>query len=424
MWKIFGFLLAFCALLLAVLWLFETVFLDRMYKSIRRGEMQQAITLVEENIDSPQLREIIMSLAEDSEILVTPVHEFEPPDRPAPGGKPPLREALTQTQDFTNAQGETVTFVFYAMISPVNATISTIQAQLLYVTVIMIVLAVALAFVIAKTVARPIEQLNYSAKRLAAGDYDTPFSGQGYREIQELSDTLHHTAQELARAEALRRELLANISHDLRTPLALIYSHAEMMQDFPQEITAQQAGVIMEEAQRLSRLVDDILDLSRLETGTLEVNWQTYSLTGSVCATLERVAALVQKDGYTLVFEPEEEVFVRADENKITQVVYNLLTNAIHYSGEDKTVVVRQVVRKGWVRMEVEDFGEGILPEHLPYIWDRYYKIDKAHKRAIAGTGLGLSIVKKILQLHQGRYGAESRPGQGSVFWFALPITN
>ncbi len=394
MWKIFIFLLGFCALLLVVLWLFETVFLSNMYENIRRKEIKNAIVLIEKNINNPNLNQIIMQLADDSEILVTPSHDFIPPNRPnpdnrpTPDSRPQMRQAITEIRNFVTSDGRTVSLAFYAIISPVNATISTIKVQLYYVTGIMFVLSIVLAFIIAKTVSKPIETLNKSAKILATGNYDIHFSGKGFREIHELSDTLNHSASELSKVERLRRELMANISHDLRTPLSLIYSHAEMMHDFPDEITLEQTQTIMDETQRLSSLVNDILDVSRLETGTMELNTASYNITESIDKTVSRIADLVKKEKVSLVFVHDEEVFVNADEVKIT-----------HH-------------------------GEGIDKDHLPYIWDRYYKIDKRHKRAITGTGLGLSIVKKIVELHQGSYGVDSQVGNGSVFWFQIPGIN
>ncbi|NLO39318.1 MAG: GHKL domain-containing protein, partial [Ruminiclostridium sp.] len=115
-------------------------------------------------------------------------------------------------------------------------------------------------------------------------------------------------------------------------------------------------------------------------------------------------------------------VYATADEAKITQAIYNLLTNAVNSSTNDKHIVVRQSRAQNKVRIEVEDHGEGITPENIPYIWDRYYKVDKKHKRAITGTGLGLSIVKKIFDLHHADYGVESELGKGSVFWFQLAL--
>ena len=113
---------------------------------------------------------------------------------------------------------------------------------------------------------------------------------------------------------------------------------------------------------------------------------------------------------------------MEGDRSKLSQVIYNLINNAINYTGEDKTVTVEQTILDGWVTLAVRDSGPGIPPEQLPYVWDRYYKAQKAHKRAAVGSGLGLSIVRGVVELHHGRYGVESAPGQGSLFWFSLPL--
>ena len=137
---------------------------------------------------------------------------------------------------------------------------------------------------------------------------------------------------------------------------------------------------------------------------------------------MSRYAKLTEQDGFHIVFEPDEDVVVCADEVKVQQVVYNLINNALTYTGEDKTVKVVQFVRDEMVRIEVHDSGEGIREEDLPYIWDRYYRGGKPHRRAKIGSGLGLSIVKNILESHGLAYGVESSDGQGSVFWFELPV--
>lgn len=423
-WRIFSFLLGFCALLLFVLWIFQTLLLTPMYKAIRIGEIQKAISLVRENIDnSAVLSAILEELDTDKEIIVMLTQEFAPPSTPIErstfwGGR--RVETITQTEEFTLSDGRVISLTFYATISPVDATVSTLQIQLYFVTAIMVILAVFLAILISKKIAKPIEEINTGAKALASGDYNAHFSGHGFLEIKELSDTLNGAAEELSKTESLRRELMANISHDLRTPLALIYSYAEMMHDFPKEISSEQTQTIMDETKRLSSLVNDVLNVSQLEAGMMELNRSVYNLTESIGDTAERIAELVKKDGYNLLFEHEDDVYTEADEVKITQVVYNLLINAIHYSGEEKKIIIRQTETDGFVTIEVSDSGEGIAPEDLPHIWERYYKVDKTHKRAITGTGLGLSIVKKIMDLHGGECGAVSRRGEGSVFWFKL----
>ena len=417
-WRMFAFLLGFCTLLLVVLWLMQTVFLNSMYKMVRRMEMEQAIAMVGRSINSPDFQNVLVTLEDTKEIFVSFAGERTLPHRRGPEKQPKME--ITQIKSFTMEDGQTISLKFNAVITPVNATLTTLKLQLYIVTGIMIILSVLLALLISKKVSTPIAETNKSAKALASGNYDVSFKGHGFLEIRELSDTLNTAAKELGKAENLRRELMANISHDLRTPLALIYSYAEVMHDFPDEVSQDKTQIIMDETKRLSSLVNDIMDVSRLETGTMEINKKTYSLTENIKQTIERVGELVRKDGYRLTFDYQEEVYVNADEIKISQAFYNLLINAINYSVIDKDIVIRQISRNGFIRIEIKDHGCGIAPEDLPYIWDRYYKVDKTHKRGIAGTGLGLSIVKKIIYLHGGTCGAESSQDKGSVFWFQL----
>lgn len=420
-WKIFGFLFGFCALLLAILWIFQTVFLSDMYKLIRKVEIDKAITQVEKNINSAKLEDVLNELELTKEITVRQTKGFAPPARPVPDKHiRRMPETITKAQEFILEDGSKISLTFYAMVTPVEATVSTLRMQLFIITAIMVLLATLLAVIISKHISKPIEQINQSAKVLAMGNYETQFNGRGFLEIKELSNTLNTAAVELSKVEHLRRELMANISHDLRTPLAFIYSYAEMMHDFPQEVTAEQSQIIMDEAKRLTSLVNDILDISSLETGITKLNMVNYNLTESLRKTINRVRELVKNDGYHLDLVNNEDVCILADEVKITQAFCNLLFNAITYSGDDKIVIVRQIVEGSVVRIEVIDHGEGISQSDLPYIWERYYKVDKKHKRPKMGTGIGLSIVKKIIEVHKGEYGVESEVGKGSTFWFQL----
>ncbi len=242
--------------------------------------------------------------------------------------------------------------------------------------------------------------------------------------MEELNNTLNYTKTELAATEKLQRELIANISHDLRTPLTMITGYGEVMRDLPGENTPENIQIIIDEATRLSTLVNDLLDLSKLQSGALQAQKQVFNLTDSVRAILERYSKLVEQEGFDIRFESKEEVFINADELRISQVIYNLVNNAVNHAGEDKTVIITQTVRDKLVRIEVIDHGEGIPADKLPYIWERYYKVDKEHKRGVIGSGLGLSIVKSILDAHKAHYGVRSTQGKGSTFWFEIAYDN
>ncbi|MFR9208095.1 MAG: sensor histidine kinase, partial [Lachnospiraceae bacterium] len=196
----------------------------------------------------------------------------------------------------------------------------------------------------------------------------------------------------------------------------------EVMRDIPGEQTPENVQVIIDEATRLTTLVNDLLDISKLQSGVQTLNQEVYNFTQEVDEILKRYAKLIEQNQYSIDFEFDKEVKVFADKSKIDQVIYNLINNAVNYTGADKKVLIRQIANENTVRLEVTDTGAGIEPEQLKYIWDRYYKLDKNHKRAQIGTGLGLSIVRGVMELHNGKYGVISDVGRGSTFWFELNI--
>ena len=300
-----------------------------------------------------------------------------------------------------------------------------LNTQFLWLAGSIVLLTAFVAYIFAVNISGPLTNMNESAKKLAAGDYEPNFRVEGYRETRELAETLNFAASEISRSDRLQRELIANVSHDLRTPLTMISGYAEVMRDIPGENTPENVQVIIDESNHLSALVNDMLDLSKIEAGVKKPEKTEFSLTAAVSDVLERYSQLREHDGYSIEFEHGEDVSVCADRTMILQVLYNLVNNAINYCGADKKVIVTQSVAESEsgesVRITVRDHGEGISPENIPLVWDRYYRVDKLHKRSSVGSGLGLSIVKKILQQHGALFGVESVPGEGSAFWFELP---
>ena len=322
------------------------------------------------------------------------------------------------------AGGQTYIVLLNSALMPLNATVATLKTQFWMIAAILLVSAMVLAVLLSRNICRPIEKMNVAAKKLAEGQYDADFHVDGFREVMELSDSLTHASRELSQSDTLQKELLANISHDLRTPLTMIVGYGEVMRDLPGENTPENVQVIIDETERLSGLVNDLLDLSKLQAGSRRPTPERFNLTETVRATMSRYEKLTQKDGYRIEYACDVTVNVVADRTMILQVVYNLINNAINYTGEDKLVRVIQTVSadRRYVRVSITDSGAGIEPDEIPLIWDRYYKVDKIHRRAMVGTGLGLSIVKQILEAHCTTYGVESRLGEGSTFWFDLPV--
>ena len=310
---------------------------------------------------------------------------------------------------YKNSLGEEYILVLNSELEPLNATVITLERQYGWIAGILVFGALILAVIIARTVCSPLEKMGKSAKKLARGDYSADFGRGNYREAQELADALRYASCELKKNDNLQRELVANISHDLRTPLTLIKGYGEVMIDIPDENTPENIRIIIDETERLTSLVNDMLDLSKIQAGTRKPECDVFNLTETVREVMTRYGKLTEKDGYNISFNAEGDVYVCADKTMMLQVVYNLVNNAINYTGENKTVVVSQTVNGDRVEISVSDTGRGIAPEDLPQIWDRYYKVDKIHKRAQIGTGLGLSIVKGILEAHSTSFGVESK---------------
>lgn len=228
-------------------------------------------------------------------------------------------------------------------------------------------------------------------------------------------------ANELSKVEGLRRDLIANVSHDLRTPITMICGYGEVMRDIPNENTPENLQVIIDEANRLTVLVNDMLDLSKLQSGMQKLNCEDICLTELIREIINRFETMTSHLGYSYELHLVEDVYVNADRVKISQVIYNIVSNAVNYSVNDKHILITQKKEKDLIKTEVTDRGCGISEEGLKYVWQRYYK-DEYHNRPIVGTGLGLSIVKSVLDMHNATYGVTSKVGQGSTFWFALKI--
>jgi len=319
-------------------------------------------------------------------------------------------------------EGRRYMAVFDSELTPVTATVNTLQVQFLWISAFLLFAAFLLALVLSRVIATPLAAVTAKARKLAAGNYEADFEGIGYREIEELASTLNFAANEIGATDRLQKELIANISHDLRTPLTMIKGYSELMRDLPGENNAANAQIIIDETTRLSELVNDLLDISKLQAGTKKPEYRVLTFTGMVEETMLRYEALIRHHGYRIELKVAEKAFVRADRTMILQVIYNLINNAVNYTGDSLRVGVDMKILEDRVRLSVTDDGEGISPERIKDIWERYYRVDKVHKRAVMGTGLGLSIVKGILEAHGARYGVDSAVGVGSVFWFELPL--
>ncbi len=458
-WRLFGTLFLFVVLILVVIWVLQIVLLDDFYEKSKLDEFSRSENEIYRHIqDEGIMIDTVYKRSVNIDTCITlykvengVARELACSDvnggcmlhhlsgeglaqmysnavrnggvyskkiiNPSDGGTP--LNALYVSVRFDDMGNEYVLMMDSELV-PLDATVKMLQMQFGWIACVLIMAALVIALAISRVICAPLEKMSRSAKRLARGDYNAEFSSGSYREAEELGEALTFAAEELARTDNLQKELLANVSHDLRTPLTMIRGYGEVMRDIPGENNPENVQVIIDETERLTELVNDMLDLSKIRAGTRKPELEVFDLTETVRSVLSRYEKLTERHNYTISFAADENVLVTADRTMILQVVYNLVNNALNYTGEDRRVSIDQSVWDNRVRISVIDTGEGIAPEDIPYIWDRYYKVDKVHKRAKVGTGLGLSIVKGILESHGASYGVESRMGEGSNFWFEL----
>lgn len=330
---------------------------------------------------------------------------------------------------YAEKDGEILAYIFiFGYTEPIGTTLNILNALSFICSNVVLVGACIVSIMISSHIANPLVKISKNADKLITGDFNMAIRKNEYDEIATLTKNLNAASEEINKTESLRRDLMANVSHDLRTPLTMIKAYAEMIRDLSgnnPEKREKHLQVIIDETDRLTLLVSDILNLSKLDSGVMSIDLSVFDFSEHLKGIVSRFSLLDDAKDYQVKHEVEDGIFIKADQQKIEQVVYNLVNNAINYIGEDKLVSVR-LFRKSSssARFEVADRGLGIPSEQLPYIWDRYYKIDRSenYKRTIKGTGLGLSIVKGILNSHGFLFGCDSVLGQGSVFWFEFDM--
>lgn len=458
--KIWLYFVLFAALLMGILWFLQIFFLDTYYEEMKISQTRKIANSIIARYGDSDLVEYISTLSYqndlfihiesgDGTIIFSPSQNLVRPG--VLGGDVYLMEmavmkrALIQSNKeststflserrnknrtlaygawLDDTEGREVILYIFSPLFPTGSTVEILSNQLKYVTLISLALAFALSLLISNRISRPIVNITKSASGLAEGNYNVTFEGGQYTEIAQLADTLNYTSRELAKADNLQKDLIANVSHDLRTPLTMVRSYAEMVRDLsgdnPEKRNAH-LQVIIDEADRLNLLVSDLLTLSKMQSGVEVLNITKFCLRNTILSVLNSCRILSEQEGFRFTCQCDPEIIVTGDEARIRQVLSNLVNNAVRYSGEDKEITVTVTKKGEAVRCEVSDHGQGIPEEELSHIWERYYRSSSNHSRNTAGAGLGLSIVKEILTMHKADFGVTSKLHAGSTFWFEL----
>ncbi len=448
--RVWFYLIVFSLAILIFLWLFQIVSLAKFYEFSKKEELKNIVTKIQSAYSKEDFYSELDEISYKTNACIQVYSNLSFPYSSSSSN----RECKVQNEQLTtymenfilsnkkvksykilkaNIRTKTILYGIklsdndYAFVNmsllPVDSTVETLKKQLLYVTILVLILSFVVAYYLSKRLSRPIEEINNSALKLAKGDFNVTFDeNSDIEEINALADTLNQARDSLEKTDAIRQELMANVSHDLKTPLTMIKAYAEMVRDLTykdDKKREENLNVIIEESDRLNLLVNDILDLTKLESKEMKLNYEEFDLNEFI-KDIVKTYDIYKEQGYDISYKEEKKMKVYADKKRMQQVMYNLINNAINYTGEDKKVFVEVIKNKDSYRVLIRDTGRGIDKKEIKYIWDKYYKCDKTHSRLYLGTGIGLSIVKNILVQHQFNYGVDSIKNKGTTFYFDM----
>lgn len=442
--KIWLYLIIFAISLLTLLWLFQVIFIDKFYELNKSSQIKDITYNIKISYKNDDIYTFIDKLAYEEDACIEVFNRYNTLYI-SNQSKGCIQNTYEYKKDFINSNDNSKlyklinpkhdnkiliratklddnTYLFVnASLEPLGTTVNILSNQLIIVSIIVLILALIIGYFISKKISKPIENITKSAKKMGSGGYDIDFNiNSNIYEIDELANTLNYTEQELSKISTLQKELMANVSHDLKTPLTMIKGYAEMVRDLTynnDDKRNEDLNIIIEESDRLTLLVNDILALSSIQATTLKI--EKFDLIDLINQILKRYKIYSVTKGYEFIFNSPFKLIVKADKKRIEQVIYNLINNAINYTGSDNKVFIN-VIKNDIIRVEVTDTGIGISKDKIPYIWDKYYHSSNKHKRNVVGTGLGLSIVKSILESHNFNYGVETKKNNGTTFYFEI----
>ncbi len=286
------------------------------------------------------------------------------------------------------------------------------------------VVGLAVSYALSRGIIAPVQSMKNASQRIAEGHYDERVSLNGTDELSQLAASFNQMASQLEQVEEMRRRLIGDVAHELRTPLTAIKGSAEGLMDGVLPAIAETYQQIHNEAERLNHLVSDLQELSRVESKAIQLDIQPVDVTRLLETAVKRMQFQFDEKRVTLDRQlPHDPILVLADEDRALQVLTNLLGNALQYTPENGTVIVSIAREKAFVKFSIRDTGIGIPAEHLPHIFDRFYRVEKSRSRARGGSGIGLTIAKHLVEAQGGKIWAKSAgEGQGSEFIIILPL--
>lgn len=446
--KTLSYLIVFSVSILFLLWVFQYLFLNYFYERYQiKSVTQLATTLqkmdyeeIEKNIENLVYKNNVCMQIEYEDFvenyntrmngceLTNNTHMYFYKKKISASSSS-LKAIKIVDKNFRNKgflygiKKEDYNIYIYSSLEEINSTSVILKNQLIYIMIAVMIIAIIISYFLSKKITEPIRNITKKAKELGNGNYNINIEESDITEVNDLANTLNEVGMELSKTDELRRDLMANVSHDLKTPLTMIKAYAEMVKDISykdEKKRNEHLDIIIDEADRLTLLVNDILQMTKEEANADFLKIEKYDLTQEIKNIIKKYEIIKETEQYTFNLELPKKAMVHADKAKINQVVYNLINNAINFTGENKVVYIKMTEEKEDYLVEIIDTGKGISPKELKYIWNRYYKQEKNHKRNVVGSGVGLSIVKSILIRHQFDYGVTSKKNKGTTFYFRI----
>lgn len=464
--KLWIYFIVFTAMIFIVLWLLQTVFIQSFYNSMVISNTRTAAQSIINSSSCEDINDTIDSLTRDNTILVFITDEegntiyssdefkgmkgrFHSGSNDEPERKngrqygeyrslpviyeeflPRFLESEDETAEYSDdgfyiygtyidyygAEGRSVLLVG-ATIDAVGSSVTVISMQLVWVTILSLIVGFVLSWFIARKFAAPVDRLSKKASKLGEKDYSEDF-GKGFcSELDGLSDTLDRTNEKLRRSQDFQMELLANVSHDLRTPVTMIKGYAEMIRDISWEDEKQcekDLNVIIKEADRLSALINEIMEYSELKSEFSVCDLVETDLSRVVRKAADSFTALCTPEGITVGQSIEDGITVNGNGSRLERLLFNLMDNAARHTGESKKIDVSLKKADNEAVIEVTDYGKGIPESEIDHIWDRYYTSRQRNGKGV--SGLGLAIVKQLTEMHGGSCSVVSQEGKSCTF--------
>ena len=445
-------LVVFIGLMLALILFLQTTFLDGTYKNNKIAYLKDTAVQIDEGIQNDDILSVLEDISFSNEVCVRVITDavgfttYQDASSCALGklSSKQLNKIATTTFDnggealfdnnssylknvyiyskLSKVNDENVLIMLSTSIVPLQSTIDTMYDQFNIIIIVVVIATILLALCLSSLIVKPIKKIEMEATNLPSGKYDHKLIKTDAREIENLNNTLARANEEIIKADVARKELIGNVSHDLRTPLTMIVGYGEMIRDFPEENNAENINVIINEAKRLSTLVDDLLDLSKVESGKIEFHNKDIKISDLLGSVYDQFEPYCKANDIELVLDIEDsDVIVNVDDNRLKQVLHNFMSNALNYNdAKDTKIIIGEENVDGAYRIYVYDNGSGVKEEDKDKIWNRYYKVDKEHKRSHIGSGIGLSLCKDILDKMGYKYGVDSVYKEYSKFYFDI----